>query len=202
MARKLPLRFHLLGLVCPLASAARSCLAHRARFTSSDASHHSLHLVSLSFAPHSASAPLDLVSRSISCLCIGIPKYLLSLVLRTAVTRYGHRRHEICAPLPRHCCAASTSSRGRSASCLSLRCCRAASFAGAWCNLPRAARSPQAAKEAQGYETPPNMEHECRQLALSDLLNRSGAFLDRGQNFLVSGRVVSQNLRVRFEKSR
>jgi hypothetical protein len=99
IARKFPLRSHLLRLVCPLASAARPRLPDRTRSTSSTRSHHSLHLVSLGFVPHSASAPLDLVSRSISCLCIGTPKTLFSLVLGTGVARYGHRRQEICAPV-------------------------------------------------------------------------------------------------------
>jgi hypothetical protein len=108
MARKFPLRFHLLGLVCPLASSARSRLPDRARSTSSAGSYYSLHLVSLNFVPHSASAPIDLVSRSISCICIGTCKALCGLVLRTAVTRYGHPRHGICAPSSPDLCTGPT----------------------------------------------------------------------------------------------
>jgi hypothetical protein len=133
----------------PVASPARYRLADRARSISSALSHPSVHLVALNFVPHSASATLDLVSRSISCFCIGTRKTVFSLVLRSAVMRYPHRFHHTAVPLPRHHRAAQLPS--------SVCCCRAVTFAGAWCNLPRAARSPYPASGVQLYEMSLNL---------------------------------------------
>jgi hypothetical protein len=97
------------------ASAARSRLPDRARSTLSAVSHPSVHLVSLDFVPHSASAHLIWSpARFSASLSVHARLFLvwfsapLSRDMRIHVIRSGHRCYAICAPMLRDLRTGST----------------------------------------------------------------------------------------------